>query len=136
PAGCRRRPTAPRAELRAIRADCPASPPPSDVRLRTQRCPEADSRGDERAAAARKLAVLRRFLRWHGTWIHAVMDIQRIDRKRQKQIRQWALYGVGGIAVIALGFWLATLDPAAPSVDKASLWTDTVKRGEMLREVR
>lgn len=64
------------------------------------------------------------------------MDIQRVDRKRQKQIRQWALGSLGVVAVLGLGGWLASLDPAAPSVDKASLWTDTVKRGEMLREVR
>lgn len=64
------------------------------------------------------------------------MDIQRIDRKRQKQIRQWALGGVAAAAAIGLLVWVATLDPAAPRVEKASLWTDTVKRGEMLREVR
>ncbi|MCK7593532.1 efflux RND transporter periplasmic adaptor subunit [Pseudomarimonas salicorniae] len=64
------------------------------------------------------------------------MDIQRIDRKRQKQIRRWGLGLLGGLATLGLLAWLATLDPAAPSVDKASLWTDTVKRGEMLREVR
>lgn len=64
------------------------------------------------------------------------MDIQRIDRARQKQLRQWGLGTLGALSVAALGIWLAALDPAAPSVDKASLWTDTVKRGEMLREVR
>ena len=31
---------------------------------------------------------------------------------------------------------LSRLKPAAPSVDRATVWTDTVKRGPMLREVR
>ncbi|MGH9724425.1 MAG: efflux RND transporter periplasmic adaptor subunit, partial [Candidatus Acidiferrales bacterium] len=31
---------------------------------------------------------------------------------------------------------LARLKPAAPSVERATVWTDTVKRGPMLREVR
>lgn len=64
------------------------------------------------------------------------MDIQRIDRKRQQQLRRWGLGSLGVIAVGALAVWLGNMDPAAPAVEKASLWTDTVKRGEMLREVR
>jgi len=31
---------------------------------------------------------------------------------------------------------LSRLEPAAPSVERASVWLDTVKRGEMLRQVR
>ncbi|MEW6305740.1 MAG: HlyD family efflux transporter periplasmic adaptor subunit [Verrucomicrobiota bacterium] len=31
---------------------------------------------------------------------------------------------------------LSRLEPAAPTVEKAATWTDTVKRGEMLRQVR
>ena len=37
-------------------------------------------------------------------------------------------------AVITLG--LSRLEPAAPSVDRGTVYTDTVKRGEMLRQVR
>jgi len=64
------------------------------------------------------------------------MDIQRSDiklKKRRKQI----LFGVtGAIAVFGIGLWLANLDAAAPQVERSSLWLDSVKRGEMLREVR
>lgn len=64
------------------------------------------------------------------------MDIQRADlkiKKRRKQLLQ------GGLALVALAgvvTWLATLEAAAPKVERESLWLDSVKRGEMLREVR
>jgi multidrug efflux pump subunit AcrA (membrane-fusion protein) len=64
------------------------------------------------------------------------LDIARPDVKRSKQIRR-ILYGAAGVvAVILITGALHTLKPAAPSVDKATIWTDTVKRGSMLREVR
>jgi HlyD family secretion protein len=41
------------------------------------------------------------------------------------------------VAAIPLITWgLSRLKPAAPSVDRATVWIDTVKRGPMLREVR
>ena len=64
------------------------------------------------------------------------MDIARPDRLRQKRLRR-AGYGVAVIAVsllIAVG--VARLEPAAPTVDRSTLWIDTVKRGPLLREVR
>jgi len=39
------------------------------------------------------------------------------------------------LAVVITGA-LARLKPAAPDVDRATIWTDTVRRGPMLREVR
>jgi HlyD family secretion protein len=56
--------------------------------------------------------------------------------KRQRQVRRWWLAGglVVAVAVVTLG--LSRLQPAAPSVEKSGLFMDTVKRGEMLREVR
>jgi HlyD family secretion protein len=64
------------------------------------------------------------------------MDIQRLDLKKQAQRRRALLIAIAVVAVLALGGFVASLDPAAPSVSAASLWTDTVRRGEMLREVR
>lgn len=64
------------------------------------------------------------------------MDIQRSDLKAQARRRRAIYVAVGVAALLGLGGFVATLDPAAPSVARASLWTDTVKRGEMLREVR
>jgi HlyD family secretion protein len=64
------------------------------------------------------------------------MDIQRSDLKLKKRRKQFLYGGIGAALVLALGGWLATLDAAAPEVERESLWLDSVKRGEMLREVR
>ena len=64
------------------------------------------------------------------------MDIQRPSNARAKKIRR-ILYAV--VAVICLSgvtFGVSRLRPAAPAVDKATIWTDEVKRGPMIREVR
>ncbi len=64
------------------------------------------------------------------------MDIARPDVKRKKRLRQIG-YVVAAVVVIPLvTFALSRLKPAAPGVDKSSVWTDTVKRGPMVREVR
>lgn len=64
------------------------------------------------------------------------MDIQRPSNARAKKIRR-ITYGT--IAVVLLGgvtYALSKLKPAAPTVDKGTVWAETVKRGDMLREVR
>lgn len=46
---------------------------------------------------------------------------------------------IGSVALLFIGgvtFGLSRLRPAAPSVDRATVWSDDVKRGPMLREVR
>lgn len=64
------------------------------------------------------------------------MDIPRPERKRQKRLRQ-TLIAAGGVLVLAaVTVGLTQLEPAAPSVARASVWVDTVREGEMLREVR
>jgi HlyD family secretion protein len=63
------------------------------------------------------------------------MDIQRPSNARAKKIRRIAY---GTVALLLLGgvsYGLSKLRPAAPSVDKATVWPDEVKRGPMLREV-
>jgi HlyD family secretion protein len=64
------------------------------------------------------------------------MDIARPELKRRKKIRRYIYGGVALVAVVLVTAALARLKPAAPSVDRSSIWTDTVKRGPMLREVR
>jgi HlyD family secretion protein len=64
------------------------------------------------------------------------MDIQRPSNARAKKIRRIAYGTVGLILVGGVTFGLSRLRPAAPSVDKATVWSDEVKRGPMLREVR
>jgi HlyD family secretion protein len=64
------------------------------------------------------------------------MDIQRPSNARAKKIRRIAY---GTIALILIGgvtYGLSKLKPAAPYVDPGTVWSDNVKRGPMLREVR
>ena len=56
--------------------------------------------------------------------------------RRRRKRRRW-LSGIAGVVVLTLiTFGLSRLHPAAPAVEKASIWINTVKRGEMLRQVR
>lgn len=64
------------------------------------------------------------------------MDIARPDEKRKKRIRRTIYTSVALVIVIGIGLGLSRLSPAAPSVDRATIWTDAVKRGPMLRDVR
>jgi HlyD family secretion protein len=64
------------------------------------------------------------------------MDIPREDAKRQRRIRRIIYSAVGLLAIASVTYGLSRLKPAAPSVDKATVWIDTVKRGPMLLEVR
>ena len=64
------------------------------------------------------------------------MDIPRPSDRRAKRFRRiaygsWLFLLLGGTT---LG--LSHLRPAPPTVDRATIYTDTVKRGEMIREVR
>src|ERR1700691_4862927 len=64
------------------------------------------------------------------------MDIARPEFKRQK-LRRQIVFGVIGFAVIAAAtVGVMRLRPAAPSVERGVVWTDTVKHGSMLRQVR
>ncbi len=62
------------------------------------------------------------------------MDIPR-DTKSNKN-RRWLYLGGGVTAVVVITVALGRLGPAAPSVDKATTYTDVVRRGEMVRRVR
>jgi multidrug resistance efflux pump len=64
------------------------------------------------------------------------MDIARPEFKQQKRRRQimWSAVGVIVLAAVTVG--VTRLKPAAPEVERSTVWTDTVKRGPMLRQVR
>jgi len=66
-----------------------------------------------------------------------MVDIARSsDVIKKKKIRR-ALYGAAALVVIVLiTVGVSRLKPAAPSVERATVWIDTVKRGPMLRQVR
>ena len=64
------------------------------------------------------------------------MDIARPDLARKKKLRQarYAATTVIVVAVVTLG--VSRLEPAAPRVDRDTLYLDTVQRGPMIRQVR
>lgn len=65
-----------------------------------------------------------------------MVDIARPSQARKKRIRR-ILYILAGIIVIGgISLGVSRLRPAAPTVDRAVVWIDTVKRGDFTREVR
>src|SRR6202142_3026913 len=65
------------------------------------------------------------------------MDVPRgKEVARRKLIRRIVIIALIVAAVPLITWGLSRLKPAAPSVDRATVWIDTVKRGPMLREVR
>ncbi len=63
------------------------------------------------------------------------MDIQRPSNARAKKIRRIVYGSVAFLLIAGVTFGLSHLRPAAPTVDRATIWPDEVKRGPMLREV-
>ncbi len=64
------------------------------------------------------------------------MDIARPEFKQQKRKRQILLSAVAIVVVAAITMGVYRLRPAAPTVERGTVWTDSVKRGPMLRQVR
>jgi HlyD family secretion protein len=66
-----------------------------------------------------------------------MVDIARSpDVKRKKKIRRIIYGAISLLVIILITVGVSRLKPAAPSVDRATVWIDTVKRGPMLRQVR
>lgn len=64
------------------------------------------------------------------------MDIQRPSNARAKRIRRITYGTVILILVGGVTYGLSKLRPAPPRVDPNTIWSDTVKRGPMVRDVR
>lgn len=64
------------------------------------------------------------------------MDVPRQNVAHKRKIRRAILVGVGLIVVLGITLGLSRLKPAAPGVERATVWIDTVKRGPMVRQVR
>jgi HlyD family secretion protein len=64
------------------------------------------------------------------------MDISRPDIKAKKRKRQVLTIAAGVVILAGVTFLVMRLKPAAPNVDRSTVWTDTVKRGPMVRQVR
>ena len=55
---------------------------------------------------------------------------------RRKKMRQAAYAAAAVLMVVLISVALAQMKPAAPTVERATVWVDTVKRGSMVRQVR
>src|ERR1700729_1797397 len=64
------------------------------------------------------------------------MDISRPDLKAKKRKRQVLTIAVGVVVLAVVTFLVMRLKPASPTVDRSVVWTDTVKRGPMVVQVR
>jgi HlyD family secretion protein len=68
--------------------------------------------------------------------VQGVMDIARPDLKK-KRMRQYAVWaGVGAVLLTVAIIGVSRLKPAAPTVDRSTIWPDTVKRGDLTIQVR
>ncbi|PYV81028.1 MAG: RND transporter [Acidobacteria bacterium] len=64
------------------------------------------------------------------------MDIPRKISARRRFLRRLFYTVASLLTILLITLGLSRLKPAAPSVEKQTVWTDTVKRGSMLRQVR
>jgi HlyD family secretion protein len=64
------------------------------------------------------------------------MDIARPSVAGQRRRRQIIYAAVGIVLVALVTMGLSRLKPAAPTVERSTVWVDTVKRGSVLRQVR
>jgi len=64
------------------------------------------------------------------------MDVPRVDFKKDQQRKRQYQIGGGVVALLVAAYALSSLKPAAPEVERGAVWIDTVKRGELLRQVR
>ncbi len=63
------------------------------------------------------------------------MDIARPDIKQKKQRRLILWAGIGIVVLAGAAYGVSRLKPAAPTVDASAVWPDTVKRGNIIRQV-
>lgn len=64
------------------------------------------------------------------------MDIAREGIVEKKRRNRWLMAAAGIVAVAAVTVAVASLEPAAPTVDRDTVWLGTVERGDFERQVR
>jgi len=64
------------------------------------------------------------------------MDVKREGVAKKKMIKRIIIFSLTAVAVAGISWQLSKLKPAAPTVERATVWIDTVKRGPMVRDMR
>jgi HlyD family secretion protein len=64
------------------------------------------------------------------------MDVPRAGVAKQKRKKRLIMIGGGVLLLVGITIGLSRLKPAVPSVERSTVWIDTVKRGPMVRQVR
>ena len=64
------------------------------------------------------------------------MDISRPELAAKRKRRRITIIILAVVAVGGAAIYVHQLDPAVPTVERATIWLDTVEQGEMLRQVR
>lgn len=64
------------------------------------------------------------------------MDIARPELAQQRRRKRTIAITIGALIFAASAYAILRMEPAVPSLEKASVWTDTVKRGDLTIEVR
>ena len=64
------------------------------------------------------------------------MDIARPDLLQKRKRRFWIFAGVAVVMLAVALFGVSRLKPAAPTVDRSTIWPDTVKRADLTIQVR
>src|SRR6266498_3693148 len=64
------------------------------------------------------------------------MDVPRVGIAAKKRKRRIIIIAASALGLILATIAISRLKPAVPSVDRSSVWIDTVKRGPMVRQVR
>ena len=64
------------------------------------------------------------------------MDVKRTGVVERKRRKRWLLAGAGIAVAVLVTMAVASLEPAAPGVDRNTIWLGEVKRGDFVRQVR
>ncbi|HYK23345.1 MAG TPA: HlyD family efflux transporter periplasmic adaptor subunit, partial [Candidatus Acidoferrum sp.] len=64
------------------------------------------------------------------------MDVPRVGIAAKKRKRRIIVIALGALGLLVATIAISRLKPAVPSIDRSTVWIDTVKRGPMTRQVR
>jgi HlyD family secretion protein len=64
------------------------------------------------------------------------MDVPRVGIAAKKRKRRIIMIALGALGLLVATIAISRLKPAVPSIDRSTVWIDTVKRGPMVRQVR